>query len=88
MYRAMLGAAILSSATALAIAQSATAPLMVTANVVSTCRVGVQRTADLSALSVLPVSVTCTRGLFAPRVQQPAVPPRIDLRDAVVVINF
>jgi hypothetical protein len=88
MFRAFLAIVILAGVSASVVAQQASAPLWVTANVVSSCRVGVQRTAELTALSTFPVNVTCTRGLAAARVQHPIAPRRVDLHDAVLVINF
>jgi ribonuclease PH len=88
MMRRVLAAAIVAGAPALAIAQSATAPLVVTATVVSTCRVDVPRSADASAFATMPVAVTCARGGAAPRVQRPIAPRRTELRDAVLIIDF
>jgi hypothetical protein len=73
---------------ALAQAQSSTAPLIITATVVSTCRVNVQGSSAPSGLSTLPVSVTCARGAGTPpRVQRPHVLHR-EIRDAVLLIDF
>ncbi len=88
MFRAILAAAILAGVPALAQAQSASAPLIVTATVVSTCHVSSPRQAEPSHFSTLPVAVTCARGRVAPRVQRPAAPRRSEVRDAVLVIDF
>jgi hypothetical protein len=71
-------------------AQSATAPLLVTATVISTCTVDVPRSAEQRMLSTLPVAVTCAHRGAAARVQRPAVPQRteVQVRDAVLTINF
>jgi hypothetical protein len=71
---------------ALAQTQSATAPLIVTATVVSSCRVNVQDSASPAGLSTLPVAVVCSRGGAQPRVQRPM--PHREIRDAVLVIDF
>jgi hypothetical protein len=86
--RTTLAAAILTGASAIALAQSASAPLMVTATVVSTCAVAFPHKAEPSALSTVPVAVTCARRGAAARVQRPAAPRRSDMRDAVLTINF
>ncbi len=88
MFRSILAAAILAGVPALAQAQSASAPLVVTATVVSSCHVDSPRQAEPSRFSTLPVAVTCARGRVAPRVQRPAEPRRSELRDAVLIINF
>jgi hypothetical protein len=88
MVRTVLAAAILAGAATLAHAQSASAPLVVTATVVSTCRVDVPRSAEASAFATMPVAVTCARRGTMPRVQRPIAPPRSDVRDAVLIINF
>lgn len=68
-------------------AQSAAAPLAVSATVVSSCSVDVPRSADSSSFATMPVSVTCAKGGSTPRVQRP-VSPRTEVRDAVLIINF
>ena len=88
MDRRVLAATILAGAPVLAHAQSASAPLIVTATVVSTCRVDVPRSAEASTFATMPVAVTCARGGTAPRVQRPIAPRRIEVRDAVLVIDF
>jgi hypothetical protein len=88
MVRTVLTAAILASATAVAHAQSASAPLIVTATVVSTCTVDVPRSAAASTFATMPIEVTCTRGAATPRVQRPIGPRRVDMRDALLMINF
>ena len=85
--RAVLAAAIVAGATASAQAQSTSAPLIVTATVVSTCRVDVPPSAEASAFATMPVTVTCARGT-TPQVQRPVAPHRIEIRDAVLIINF
>jgi hypothetical protein len=81
-------AALLAVATALAQAQSASAPLIVTATVVSTCRVDVPSSASVSTFATMPVGVTCARGGAAPRVQRPSAAYRSEVRDAVLIIDF
>ena len=88
MVRAALAAAILAGAPALADAQSASAPLIVTATVVSTCRVEVPRSAAASSFATLPVAVTCAKRGATPRVQRPVAPRRSEVRDAVLIIDF
>ena len=91
MVRTSLAAVILAGAPALALAQSASAPLIVTATVVSACNVDVPRSAEASTFATLPVAVTCAKGGVTPRVQRsitPSAPRRSDVRDAVLTINF
>jgi hypothetical protein len=90
MIRTGLLAAVLASAPPLAHAQSATAPLIVRATVVSTCKVDVPRSAEASAFATIPVALTCARRRAAPRVQRPIAPPpqRSEVRDAVLIIDF
>lgn len=88
MVRAVLAVAILAGVAGLAQAQSASAPLFVTARVVSTCKVDVPRLAERSLLSTLPVSLTCARRGAAARVQRPPAPRRSEVRDALLVIDF
>jgi hypothetical protein len=88
MIRAVLAAAILAGAPALAQAQSSSAPLMVTATVVSTCKVDVPRSAEASTFATMPVAVTCARRGTAPRVQRPIAPRRLEVRDALLIIDF
>jgi hypothetical protein len=88
MVRTVLAAAILAGAPALAQAQSASAPLVVTATVVSTCRVDVPRSAVASTFATMPVAVTCARRGTTPRVQRPIAPRYSEVRDAVLIINF
>lgn len=87
MFERILAAAIVASMPA-AVSQSASAPLIVTATVVSTCHVNSPRQAEPSQFSTLPVAVSCARGRVAPRVQMPAAPRRSDVRDAVLTIDF
>jgi hypothetical protein len=90
MVRTVLAAAILAGASALAHAQSASAPLIVTATVVSTCKVDVQRSAEASTFATMPIAVTCARRGATPRVQRPIAPQpqRSEVRDAVLIIDF
>ena len=88
MVRTVLAVAILAGVAGIAQAQSASAPLVVTATVVSSCNVNAPRQAEPSHFSTLPVAVTCARGRVAPRVQRPAAPRRSEVRDAVLVIDF
>ncbi len=69
-------------------AQSATAPLIVTATVVSTCKVDVPQSTDASIFATFPVTVTCARRGTTPRVQRPIAPRRSEIRDAVLTIDF
>jgi hypothetical protein len=89
MVRTVLTTALLAGAPALMLAQSqsASAPLIVSATVVSTCRVDVPHAAAASVFATMPVSVTCAKGAATPRVQRP-IAPRSELRDAVLIINF
>jgi hypothetical protein len=80
-------ALVLAAWPAVAAAQSASAPLIVTATVVSSCRVDVPRRAVPGSLSTMPIGVKCARHGTAPRVQLPA-PRRVETRDALVVIDF
>ena len=93
MVRTVLAAALLAGAPAVAHAQSASAPLVVTATVVSTCRVDVPRSAEASTFTTMPVGVTCAKGGVTPRVQRPIAPRpiaprRSEVRDALVIIDF
>jgi hypothetical protein len=88
MFRTLLAAAILAGLPALTQAQSSSAPLVVTATVISSCRVDSPRQAEAALFSTLPVAITCVRGRVAPRVQRPAAPRRSEVRDAVLVIDF
>ena len=88
MVRTVLAAVILAGAPALAHAQSASAPLVVTATVVSTCRVDVPRLAEASTFAILPVAVTCAKRGVTPRVQRPIAPYRSEVRDALLIIDF
>jgi hypothetical protein len=88
MVRTVLAGVILAGVAAIAFSQSASAPLIVTATVVSTCRVDVPRSAEASTFATMPVAVTCARHGAAPRVQRPIAPRRSDVRDAVLIINF
>ena len=91
MGRTVLAALVLAGAPALVQAQSATAPLLVTATVVSTCSVDVPRSAEASTFTTMPVGVTCAKGGVTPRVQRPIAPGaarRSEVRDAVLIIDF
>lgn len=88
MARTALLVAMLACAPALAQAQSTSAPLIVTATVVSTCNVDVPRSAQASAFGTFPVTVTCAKGGTTPRVQRPPAPPHREVRDAVLIIDF
>lgn len=85
---AVLAAVVLAGVAAIAYSQSASAPLIVTATVVSTCRVDVPRSADASTFATMPVAVTCARRGVAPRVQRPIAPRRSEVGDALLIINF
>jgi hypothetical protein len=88
MSRTVLAAVILTGAPALAQGQSASAPLIVTATVVSTCTVKVPRSVEASNFATMPVTVTCARGGAPARVQRPIAPRRSEVRDAVLIIDF
>jgi len=88
MVRTVLAAAILAGAPALAYAQSASAPLSVTATVVSTCKVDVPTSAEASTFPTMPVAMTCACRGTTPRVQRPIAPRRSEVRDAVLIIDF
>jgi hypothetical protein len=88
MFRTAFAAMLLVAGPALAQAQSASAPLIVTATVVSSCKVNAPRSAEPSTLAILPVAVACAKGTVAPRVQRPGAPRRTEVRDALVVIDF
>jgi hypothetical protein len=86
--RAVLAAAVLAGAPALASAQSASAPLIVTATVVSACKIEVPRSAEVSLFSTMPVAVTCAKRSATPHVQRPIAPRRSEVHDAVLIIDF
>jgi hypothetical protein len=89
MFRPFLAVAILAGVPTLTQAQSASAPLIVTATVVSTCTVDVPSAAEPVLFSTLPVGVTCARGGAAPRVQRPSRSPRrVETHDALLLVNF
>jgi hypothetical protein len=88
MVRTLLTAAVLTGVPALAQAQSASASLIVTATVVSTCQVDVAPSAGASTVATWPVVVTCAKRATTPRVQRPSVPSRSRVRDAVLTIDF
>jgi hypothetical protein len=89
MIRTVVTAALLAGLPVLALAQSAAAPLMVTATVVANCKVDVPQSAETSTFATMPVSVTCAKGTAAPRVQRPTSPPsRSEVHDAVLIIYF
>ena len=88
MMRTVLAAAILSGVPALVQAQTASAPLIVTATVVSTCKVDVPKSVEASTFATMPVAVTCARRGTTPRVQRPSAPRRSEVRDALLIIDF
>jgi branched-subunit amino acid ABC-type transport system permease component len=88
MVRDILAAAILAGAPTLAHAQSASAPLVVTATVVSTCKVDVPQSAEAATFATMTVTVICARRGTTPRVQRPVAPRRSEVRDAVLIIDF
>jgi hypothetical protein len=88
MFRLMVAAALLAGVPAFTQAQSSSAPLVVTATVVSTCHVSSPRQAEPARFSTLPIAITCARGRVTPRVQMPAAPRRSEVRDALLVIDF
>jgi len=95
MVRTALAAAVLAAGPALVQAQSTSAPLIVTADVVSTCSVDVPRSAEASAFATMPVELICARGRMTPRVQRP-IAPRVTVGrtspgpapDALLIIDF
>jgi len=89
MFRRILAATLIAGAPAVVSAQSASAPLIVTATVVSSCRVNVPRAVEPVMFSTLPVALACARrGTAPPRVQRPTAPRRSEIRDAGLVIDF
>ena len=90
MFQRILAATIVASMPAAVSAQSASAPLIVTATVVSTCKVDVPRSAEPSVFAAMPVTVTCARRGAAARVQRPLPQPprRSEVRDALLIIDF
>jgi len=99
MVRTVLSAVVLAGASAAVQAQSASAPLIVTATVVSTCKVDAPRSAEASIFATMPVSVSCAKGGTTPQVQRPIAPQvvsgfsrtsprRSEVRDAVLIIDF
>lgn len=88
MVRNALAAAILAGVLPVAHAQSASAPLIVSATVVSTCRVEVPQSAEASTFATLPVMVTCAKRGTTPRVERPIAPRRSEVRDALLIIDF
>jgi len=90
MVRAVLATAVLAGAPALAEAQSASAPLMVSATVVSACKVDVNvpQSPGASGFVTWPVAVTCANRGLTPRVQRPVAPRRSEARGAVLTIDF
>jgi hypothetical protein len=88
MFQRILTVLIIAIVPAAVSAQSASAPLVVTATVVSTCKVDVPRSAEPSVFATLPVTVTCARRGTAARVQRPSAPRRSEIRDAVLTIDF
>jgi hypothetical protein len=88
MVRTVLAAAVLAGAPTLAHAQAGSSPLIVTATVVSMCRVDVPRSAEVSTFATMAVAVTCTSRGAAARVQRPIAPRRTEVRDAVLLIDF
>jgi hypothetical protein len=91
MVRTFLAAAILFGTFTLAQAQglqSVSAPLVVTATVVSSCKVKVPRHVERSAFPTMPVDIRCAREAGADaRVQRPPA-PQTTVGHALVVINF
>ena len=79
---------ILAGAATLARAQSVSAPLIVSATVVSTCRVEVPRSAEGWTVASVPITVTCARRGATPRVERPTAQRRSEVRDAVLIIDF
>ncbi len=88
MFTRMVAAVLLAAAPASAFAQSRSAPLAVTATVVSSCKVDVPRAADMRSLASLPVALTCARRGATPRVQRPQPARRAEAQAAVVRIDF
>ena len=88
MFRTLLAVA-MTLLPALAGAQSASAPLVVTATVVSSCSVSVPSSAETSGLSTLPVVLACAKRTGASaRVQRPQQPRRTEVSTDLVVIDF
>ncbi len=74
-----------------ALAQSASAPLLVTATVVSSCTVNHAHLVDRAGLSTTPVNIACARNGSRrddfSRVERPPAPHR-SVGHALLVINF
>jgi hypothetical protein len=91
MVRTLYAAAVLLGTSTMALAQTPSAPLVVSATVVSSCKVSVPRQVDRSGLSTMPVDIACARrdGRRADvaRVQRPPALHR-SVDHALVVINF
>ena len=91
MVRTLLTSALLIGTATLAYGQSATAPLVVTATVVSSCTVKVPAEVDRSALSTMPVDIDCVRrgprGEHNARVRRPRLPHR-SVDHALLIVNF
>jgi len=88
MFRSIAAAALLATIPEFAQAQSASAPLVVSATVVSTCTIDVPRSAERSLFASMPVAVTCARRGTTPRIQRPPSGRRGDVRDALLLIDF
>jgi hypothetical protein len=88
MFRVFVAAAILAGVPVLARAQSASSPLIISATVISTCSVDVPRWAEASTFATMPIGMTCARGATTPRVERPIGPRRIEIRDALLIIDF
>jgi hypothetical protein len=90
MVRTFLVSVILVGAATLAQAQTAAAPLVVTATVVSSCKTNVPRQVKRSALSTMTVDIACARGSRGgvdARVRRPLSSPS-SVGHALVLINF
>jgi hypothetical protein len=86
-----IAAVVLAAMPAIGSAQAVSAPLLVTAEVVRSCRIDVPAAAQPNQLSTLPVTLTCAKsGSAAARVERPPAPAprRVGTRGAVVVVNF
>jgi hypothetical protein len=91
MVKAMFAAIILAGTGTVAFAQSASAPLLVTASVVSSCTMEVPRQVDRSGLTTMPVGIVCARRngqrRQPARVQRPPSPRR-SVEASVLHVDF
>jgi hypothetical protein len=88
MTRRLLVIAIFAAAPAVTHAQTAAAPLLVTATVMPSCRVDVPQSAEFANLATMPVTMACAKAMLTPRVERPIASQASAAQDAVVTVNF